>query len=297
MNTRDHPKNEAYRQRLYRALLFIEANLDRQLSLAEVASQANLSPYHFHRIFHALVGESLGIYLRRIRLERAALHLQFVPASVTEVGYAAGYGSPSAFTKAFHRHFGVSPSDFRRQKRSSDSSAPMRSTHHLSKEHSMSEPYAPLHFRTVPPQPVLFVRENGTYPEAAPKAWAKLMRFARTMNLVDEETLRFAIAYDDPDITEASQLRYDACIAVSPEVAAEGDVGRQTLAGGRYAIFLHQGPYRLLETTCSRVFGEWLPTSDHRLRDAPCLTRPLDLDPPSVRPEDLRTEYWVPIEG
>ena len=67
------PGTEAsYRERILRVRLHIEAHLDESISLEELAAVACFSPYHFHRIFRALVGESVMEHVRRLRLERAA---------------------------------------------------------------------------------------------------------------------------------------------------------------------------------------------------------------------------------
>ena len=103
-------KFESNRHRILRVQLYIEGHLDEDLSLGQLAEVADLSPYHFHRIFRATIGEGVAEYVRRVRLEAAAIALKATTDSVTNVAFDAGYGSHEAFTRAFRRRFGVSPS-------------------------------------------------------------------------------------------------------------------------------------------------------------------------------------------
>ena len=101
-----------YKKRILRVLVFIQENLDRELSLHELADLAHYSPYHFHRIFRGMVGESLAAHIRRIKLERAASRLKFTSQQVIEIAFDAGYETHEAFTRAFRTMTGQSPSAF-----------------------------------------------------------------------------------------------------------------------------------------------------------------------------------------
>ena len=110
------------------------------------------------------------------------------------------------------------------------------------------------------------------------------------------ETLLIGISHDDPNITPEKRIRYDACITFAGEAKPEGEVGIQTIAGGRYAVFLHRGPHEGLGATYGAIFSGWLPASGARLREAPCFEVYLNRDPRRTKPENLRTEVWVPVE-
>ena len=107
-----------YRPRVERALRFIGENLDRPLSVAEVARAAHLSEFHFHRIFAAVMGEPIGRLITRRRLELAALRLAYeTERSVTDIALSVGFSSTSNFSKAFSAHFGCAPSRLRQRPR------------------------------------------------------------------------------------------------------------------------------------------------------------------------------------
>lgn len=102
-----------YHQRIRPVLRYLEANFDQPLNLEEVALQAHLSPYHFHRIFKAVVGETLGDFMRRLKMEKSASVLFYHKRSITEVALDFGFSSSQAFAKAFKQHFGLTASQVR----------------------------------------------------------------------------------------------------------------------------------------------------------------------------------------
>ncbi len=98
------------------AISFIDNNLDTELTLETIAKTALYSPYHFHRIFKAIIGETLYEYITRKRIERAALDLEKKSEiNITEIALQYGFGSNSSFTKMFKKFYGISPSEFRKK--------------------------------------------------------------------------------------------------------------------------------------------------------------------------------------
>jgi AraC family transcriptional regulator len=104
-------EHDRYHVRMKRVTDFIDANTAAELSLRRLASVACLSPFHFHRIFKAMNGESLRSYVERRRLENA-LALARSGKSWKEAGMRSGYASQLAFGRAFKRVFGLPPTDF-----------------------------------------------------------------------------------------------------------------------------------------------------------------------------------------
>ncbi|MCP4711527.1 MAG: helix-turn-helix transcriptional regulator, partial [Planctomycetes bacterium] len=107
---------EDYRLRMVDVLVHIQENLDQELSLDELAGVACFSPYHFHRIFSGMVGESVNQFVRRLRLERAAEQLRQTKMSIIEIALTAGYETHESFTRVFKTMYGRSPSLFRTKK-------------------------------------------------------------------------------------------------------------------------------------------------------------------------------------
>lgn len=100
-------------RRLRRAVELMQAQLDRELSLEEMAAAAYLSPFHFARLFKKATGTTPHAYLTALRLARAEILLAETDLSITEVAARVGYSSPSHFAKAFRQATGLAPRAFR----------------------------------------------------------------------------------------------------------------------------------------------------------------------------------------
>lgn len=105
-----------YEGRMHRVLAYIDQHLEQPISLNTLAEVAHFSPFHFHRLFSAWMGETFGDYLRRRRVEVAAMRLAAQPRTrILNVALSVGFGSAEAFTRAFKSRFGCSPTAWREQ--------------------------------------------------------------------------------------------------------------------------------------------------------------------------------------
>jgi len=290
--------SSSYHERILRTLIYVQAHLDGALGLDELARVACFSPFHFHRVFRALVGEPVQEHVRRLRLERAAYRLKLHNQPVTDIAFDAGYESHEAFTRAFHAMFGMSPSDFRASRSAENQAAPESpsGTHFddTSGYHppDCGEPPA-VEIKTLQPQKVVFLRHVGPYDQVG-ATWGKLGAWAGPRGLFGPATRFLGISYDDPDITPPDKLRYDAAITISRPVEPSGEFGVTELAGGEYATLTHKGPYDTISHTYRALFGGWLPKSGRELRDAPAFEVYLN-SPQTTAPADLLTVIHVPI--
>jgi AraC family transcriptional regulator len=287
-----------YHERILRTLLHVQGHLDEALALDDLARIACFSPYHFHRVFRALVGEPVQEHVRRLRLERAAHRLKLQDQSVTGIAFDAGYESHEAFTRAFHTMFGMSPSDFRASRSAENQAAPESpsGTHYdnTSGYHppDYGDPPA-VRIQTLEPQRILFLRHTGPYGQVG-ATWGRLAAWAGPRGLFGPATRFIGISYDDPEITPADKVRYDAAMTISRPVQPEGEFGVTEIAGGEYATLTHKGPYETLGRTYRALFGGWLPQSGRELRDAPAFELYLN-SPQTTRPEELLTVIHVPV--
>lgn len=107
---------EEIRRRLDRAVAWIHGNLDGDLSLERIASDACLAPFHFHRLFTSYFGETPHRYVTRLRLQRAMALLRGSDRAVADIALDCGFESAGSFTTLFSRHFGAPPSRFRKNR-------------------------------------------------------------------------------------------------------------------------------------------------------------------------------------
>lgn len=291
-----------YQARLLRVLNHIRENLDTNLPLADLAHVACLSPYHFHRVFSGMLGESVAALVRRLRLERAAWQLNTSDAVILDLAYGAGYESHEAFTRVFRQAFNCSPSEFRRRQ-SPRPVIPAASGIHFSPS-SHFQAFSALHpqsefmnlqtsIQTLAPLRVAAIRQLGPY-AACGSAWDKLLGIMGPEGHLGPGTQMIGIGYDDPDHTPPEQIRYDAAVTVDEDFQAFGELTIREIPGGRYAVTTHEGPHDQLKQTYRELFGNWVPQSGHELADAPCFEVYLN-DPGSTDPADLLTDIYLPL--
>lgn len=283
--------------RILRVLNHIQQHLDDALCPADLAAVACFSLHHFHRIFKGMTGESVMGHIRRLRLERAAARLKFEETPVTRIAFEACYENHESFTRAFGQLFGCSPAEFRQNHRPiAYPSAP--SGVHYSPEGAVAKFHRfhnrggqPMEIKQLPARRVICLRHTGPYIEVG-KAWQQLCTWAGQHGLIGPASEMLGLSYDDPEITPADKLRYDACITIDREIEPEGEIQVRELSAGDYAVIRHRGPYEKLNETYAELFGAHLPGSQREAADAPCIEAYRN-SPEETRPEDLETDIMV----
>lgn len=283
-------------------------HLDEALDLERLAKLAALSPFHFHRIFRGMVGETPLELHRRLRLERAAWRLLNEETSVTTIALAAGYDTHEAFTRAFNTYYGCSPSEARKQ-RGAPASECMRpfqieiaarsGLHYpeatvlvLAKPHR-GDSNMIVSIENRPELRVACVRHVGSYSRIS-EAFARLGELAGAAGLFREKPTMLAIYHDDPESTPEVALTSDAGLVVPSDVPLPAALREQRLPAGRYAKTVHHGSYTGLGDAWARFMGQWLPESAERLGEGPPFEIYLN-NPMDVPPEQLATELYLPL--
>jgi AraC family transcriptional regulator len=289
-----------YKRRMLRVLVHIQQHLDDALALDDLAGVACFSPYHFHRIFKGMVGETVQEHIRRLRLERAAGQLKLSARPVIHIALDAGYESHEAFTRSFHALFGRSPSAFRSARRKLPLPAAPSDVHYaLGKPARRFKTTQPgrrpmdVSIKPLAPLRVAFMRHVGPYSTVG-ETWDRFLPVLGKDGRLDGECMILGICHDDPEVTPSEKIRYDACVSVDGSFMPDGDIGVQVIPGGDYAMTTHFGPYEKVGETYARLFGQWLPRSGRELRGTPCFEVYLN-DPHSTEPEDLLTDIYVPL--
>jgi len=291
-----HVTVQDYHERIIRTLVYVQQHLDEELGLEQLASVANFSSFHFHRVFHGLVGESFGQHIRRLRLERAAKQLKHGSEPVVQVALQAGFETHEAFTRAFKAMFETSPSDYRTAHKPVPESP--SGTHFEDVKGFHPPDYGNLlevEVKEIAPMQVVFLRHVGPYSEVG-KTWSRLMSWAGPRGLLGPSMMTLGIVYDDPAVTAADKIRYDACLVVRKAVKPEGEFGVMEVPGGLYAVTTHRGSYETLGQTYQRIYGEWLPKSGYELGNIPAFEQYLN-SPQFAKPEDLVTVIHLPVKS
>lgn len=292
----------SYEERILRVLVHIQGRLDHALDLDELARVAHFSPYHFHRIFRGMVGESVAGHVRRLRLERAAWRLKSTATPVTQLAFEAGYETHEAFTRVFRAMFDQPPSRFREVHRRIPAPQAACGVHYA--PDGKLAAFKPLQTEDAAMEArienrdatrVAFMRHVGPYDQVG-QTWQTFMGWAGQRGLLNAGTAAIGLCHDDPDVTPPEKIRYDTCVPVSAEFEPEGDVGVQVIGGGEYAVATHRGPYERLNETYAALLGRWLPEHNREPKTGPCFEVYRN-NPMTTAPENLLTDVHVPLEA
>ena len=292
-------------ERLLRAALYVERHLGEPLTVERLAAEACISTYHFHRLFRLLLGEPVMEYVRRLRLEHAAYRLRASTRPVSSIARDVGYESADAFGRAFRDRFGESPRAYRTRWAASSTPieaepAPLGAGGTLAFVHAPDGERARVHVTRLDEWHLVGLRHLGPYQEVW-RAWAALGEWAAHGMPSLLAAPRIGISHDDPEMVEASRIRYDACYAVSSaqvdvvQALARPPLHWRTMPASDYAVTIHRGAYHELGVAYRRLFIDWLPRSGRYPGDAPVVEWYRN-SPREVESEALRTALLLPLE-
>jgi AraC-like DNA-binding protein/effector-binding domain-containing protein len=285
----------------------VRRSLGGDVSLEALARRAGWSPFHLHRAFRRIVGETPKQYTQRVRLERAAARLVATKESVLRVALGAGFASHEVFARAFRRRFGCSPARYRRaalrgasaaeRERHAafvDATAPCTGLYRVSLNPLKGRPTMPMLTiarRELTPQPMLFMRRRCARDELS-KAIGECLGGAFGLAQLAGHAIGGRPFTRYPSIG-AGLVTIEAGCPVATPAPGEGEVEAGFLQGGPAAVAMHAGSYDELPATYAAM-ERWMEENSYRPGGAPWesyITDPAE----HPNPADWRTEIYWPL--
>jgi AraC family transcriptional regulator len=271
-----------YETRLNRVIDYIYGHLEADIRFDDLAEVACLSPYHWHRVYAAMRGETITATIRRLRLSRAAERLANSDMALDVIAERAGYGSANAFGRAFKEAYGKSPTDYR----ATGSHAAFKAAWLAEDGEAFPSPLRRSLRSAAPALPIRApicrstMRWGGCSPRLQPKrSWQRIGRcwrssmttptLCRSTNCIRALVCRWPTASRWP-----RRLRRRSCAVVS----MRGCVTRALMPRARWLL------------------GIWLPQSGHEPDDAPVFEVYLN-SPQQVPPTALTTDIHLPLRA
>ncbi len=258
--------NLDYVDRVNRAIDYVTRNLGQPLPLEDVAKAACFSPYHFHRIFRAIVGETLHAFVKRTRLERALYLLSHRDRpALTDVALACGFSSSSDFSRSFRDHFGVPPRAFDVEGfRGTRREQMMKSLGDGQRFARLPQNANPdgfaVRLRDLPARRIAYLRVLRPYEEGrVVQAFERLIAWARGRGLESGQWLGYQ--WEDPEIVPLDLCRYDVGVEVPNDVRIDGDVSETRFQAMTVAEIDIKGTVDLEVRALDWLYGTWLPRS------------------------------------
>lgn len=261
--------------------------------LAELADVAHLSPFHFHRVYRAMTGETIGRTAARLRMVRA-LHLLGDPdLAVTRIALASGFDTAQAFARAFRDATGGTPSELRGQP--AQRAAQIARLSHPEPRSDDDRARLVVNVVSIEPFEVVALRNTGAFADLD-QAYNALFEWAAGAGVVDRVTGLFGVPLGDHREVPAAELAFDCAVQIDAAVAPPAPMHLLRIEGGQVAVARHTGAYERIEQFVDRLLADWLPDSGFVLRDTPIHYHFLD-DPDQVPEALLRADVHLPVHA
>lgn len=274
--------NNAHNQTIQNIVIYISNHLFEELDTDTLCQKCGMSAYHFRRVFKFVIGENIGNYIQRLRLEYAAHLLTSTEDTLSRIAEQIGYQNKYSIAKAFKKHFGVSTSLFRERFKLQNRSA-----------HTALSPK----ITTVNDLFVSCIEVGKAYENKFQYKliWDKLLYYTRC-NKIDKKYTKFvSLSLDDPSITQKDKCRfYLGIIMNDTNNISEAKLNIVQIPNGRYAIFRHTGSYDSLCDLYRMIYEEWFPDSQYYPQSTfsfeMYINSPCDTNLP-----DLITDIYIPV--
>jgi AraC family transcriptional regulator len=268
-----------YGQRLKRVLTYVEEHLNEDLSLNKLAQLACLSPYHFHRIYRSMLGETVAETVRRLRLHQAGADLASTDTPTTKVAKQAGFSTVEGFSRAFADDYGLPPGAFRDRQSTGRQGDPPIDRAAVSEFDGVC---------------LAGLEHRGAYTLIGHE-FAQLSAWAASRSLLDKPRRWFGVFYSDPDVVPEADLRSIAGVEVSSD-DTDAAVLVSHLPRCRVVSLTHKGPYAEVYRAYEYLYRDWLPASGEEPDDQPCFEQYLN-NPRDTPTAELLTKVFLPLKS
>lgn len=278
-----------YQQRLQKVIDYIYDHLEQPLDLNRLADIACLSPYHWHRVYRAIYGETLAQTVKRLRLHKAAGLLTRTSLTISQIAKQSGYSGVPAFNRAFSDVYGLPPAAYRQQGRLCQFQ--LAANDNSLKDNRMSD----VTLTRIEDFHILAKHHQGSYMNIG-NAFEKIYGFLGAKGLLDPSKRTVGIYFNDPNIVPEPDLRSAAAVEFEQVLDIELAEGFEWLQiqGGEYAVLRYTGPYADMSSAYNYLYGVWLPESGREPADAPCFEHYLN-NPRETAPSELITDIYLPL--
>jgi AraC family transcriptional regulator len=267
----------AYVERVNRAIDHVVSHLAEPLRLAELSRIAQLSAFHFHRVFQALIGVTPAELVKRLRLDKALAMMALERrASLSTIALACGFTSSSDFSRCFKQRFGVAASRFdlaawrdaQRARLEGKAPGPVERLHLARLPRGSNPDGFQVRLRSIPARTVAYIRVDNPYrADAVGAAALRLVAWAEHHALAGGQWLGYQ--WDNPEVTPLEDCRYHVAVEAA-RFQPVGEVGRFRFPAMTVAQVHVRGAIDVELRALYWLYGSWLPRSGYVPDDQPC---------------------------
>ncbi|MEL7004615.1 MAG: AraC family transcriptional regulator [Bacteroidota bacterium] len=263
--------HNAQLERYKKLLAYLDDHLTEEINIEKVEEICHYSYRNINRIFEAIHQETIGKYIKRLRLEKAAQYLKYSDMGIAQIAFEVGYEERSAFSKAFKRRYSYSPQGFR------DNTESYREEIQKSflTTDSQERPKLQFEVELLPDFDYLFNEYRGDYKDfkAIDKKWESLFAYATNLGLVSDQSIFMTEIIDDAEISDHINSRYNQALILDKELDVEpSELFRvRSHKKQKYAKFTYEGPQKDSADFYHQIYAFWMMDVNLELVDLPIL--------------------------
>lgn len=280
-------------QRYKNVVSYINDNFKHEINIEKIENVGYYSYRNINRIFQTIHDETIGKYIKRIRIEEAAKYIKYSQTQLSEIALEVGFSDLAAFSKAFKKRFNCSPSVFREKVHTH------KTVNHEKSTKTGLVAVLDYEIEILPSFNMLFLEHRGDYNDinTVKKKWDVFLEFCERKKLITNKSIFFSEILDDNQISEHINCRYNMAMIIDEpkEIKLEGLYQTKTHQEHKYAKFTHQGPDENLIDTYNSIYSNWINGVELEFADLPVLEFYLNHHE-NIPPEKLLTEVYIPIQ-
>lgn len=251
-----------YRLALEQAIIYVEDRLGEAIKVEDVAQAAGYSYYHLNRQFTAILGESIGSYIKKRRLANAAKALLYSNLKIIDIALDNGFESAESFSRAFKWVYKISPQEYRINRLDTF----IASKHKLSSdllEHLTCNVTVHPYIITIPETKVAGIRGTTTLKDnKLAELWQEFIQISPQIPHRSLHGRGFGICeacHDNSLYSMSNEVLFTevAGIEVDSFDGLTTNFVQKIIPEGRYAVFTHTGTLRKLPQTFQYIWGTW----------------------------------------
>lgn len=250
------------------AIVFIENHLYNPISTRDVAKAVSYSYYHFHRYFSAVMGETIGNYIRSRRLTQAAWDLTHSKKKIIDIGFSLYFETAESFTRAFKDRYSMTPTEYR--KNGIDILIGNRQSAQKHDKTIITYPGKNPEIITIAPSYIMGIRFKTTI--NGNESIAMWQQFNNQVPFTLRSNKKYGV-YEVGETCSSDVFHIDSKttafigVKIPENYPILKDMKKKKLCGGKYAKFTHKGTVDTLIQTYHYIWGVWFPKSGFNIAE------------------------------
>ncbi|WP_342558806.1 AraC family transcriptional regulator [Metasolibacillus sp. FSL K6-0083] len=279
---------------IQKAIHYMEEHLLENITIEQIAREANCSVYHFQRTFSLLTDMTIADYIRKRRLTLAAQEVLMTEQKIIDLAYKYGYDSPEAFTKAFRKLHGVTPSDARKKQ------CVLQAYNRLVIQVSLKGA-EPMKYKIIEKEAFQVVGikrtyncSNGENLQGIPVFWNEVNENGTDTELfrLNNGEIKGVLGVCLPQKDAGNMIDY--WIATAANGKTPKHLATLEIPAAKWVVFEVVGPMpEAMQNAWKKIYSEWFPSNPYEPAGTAELEVYSDEDPFK---EDLVSEIWIPVK-